>query len=65
VGAGVGDDEQSRLIILSQYTVQGGSDKSGILKIYFETHTAQLKIIRFIKVKKNLTERQIGNQFFQ
>jgi hypothetical protein len=28
-------------------SIQGGSDKSGILKIFFENHTAQLKIIRF------------------
>jgi hypothetical protein len=27
--------------------IQGGSDKSGILKIPLENHTAQLKIIRF------------------
>ncbi len=27
--------------------IQGGSDKSGILKIFLENHTAQLKIIRF------------------
>jgi hypothetical protein len=33
--------------ILRPITVQGGSDKSGILKIFFENQTAQLKIIRF------------------
>ncbi len=27
--------------------IQGGSDKSGLLKIFLENHTAQLKIIRF------------------
>jgi hypothetical protein len=27
--------------------IQGGSDKSGILKEFFKNHTAQLKIIRF------------------
>jgi hypothetical protein len=27
--------------------IKGGSDKSGILKILLENHTAQLKIIRF------------------
>ncbi len=27
--------------------LQGGSDKSGMLKIFLENHTAQLKIIRF------------------
>ncbi len=27
--------------------VQGGSDKSGIFKVFFKNHTAQLKIIRF------------------
>jgi hypothetical protein len=27
--------------------IQGGSDKSGIFKIFLENHTAQLKIIRF------------------
>jgi hypothetical protein len=30
-------------------TVQGGSDKSGILQICFQNGTAQLKIIRFSK----------------
>ncbi len=28
-------------------TIQGGSDKSGILKPVLQNHTAQLKIIRF------------------
>jgi hypothetical protein len=27
--------------------IQGGSDKSGILKIFLEIHTAELKTIRF------------------
>ncbi len=27
--------------------VQGGSDKSGIFKVFFKNPTAQLKIIRF------------------
>ncbi len=30
-----------------QLNVQGGSDKSGILKIFLENHAEQLKIIRF------------------
>jgi hypothetical protein len=29
------------------YKIQGGSDKSGILKIFLKNRTAQLKIIRF------------------
>jgi hypothetical protein len=29
------------------HTVQGGSDKSGILQIFFKNYTAQLKIIGF------------------
>ncbi len=34
-------------IIIVNCNIQGGSDKSGILKIFLENHTAQLKIIRF------------------
>jgi hypothetical protein len=34
-------------MVMYVHIVQGGSDKSGILKIILETHTAQLKIIRF------------------
>jgi hypothetical protein len=33
--------------------LQGGSDKSGILKIFLENLTAQLEINRFIKLKRN------------
>jgi hypothetical protein len=33
--------------LIPNLTVQGGSDKSGILKIFLENHTAQLKIIQF------------------
>jgi hypothetical protein len=33
--------------------IQGGSDKSGILKTVLQNHTAQLKIIRFYQNKKN------------
>jgi hypothetical protein len=29
------------------FNIQGGSDKSGILQIFFKNYTAQLKIIRF------------------
>jgi hypothetical protein len=35
-----------------QSGIQGGSDKSGILNLFLENHTAQLKIIRFYKTKK-------------
>jgi hypothetical protein len=35
------------LLSASAVDIQGGSDKSGILKIFVENHTAQLKIIRF------------------
>jgi hypothetical protein len=37
-------DRSLQLSICAE-TIQGGSDKSGILKIFLETHTAQLKII--------------------
>jgi hypothetical protein len=45
--------------------IQGGSDKSGILKILVENLTAQLKIIQFYKTKKQLTEGHIENQDIQ
>jgi hypothetical protein len=48
-----------------QYRIQGGSDKSGILKIFLETHTAQLKIIRFYKSKKKLAQGHIENEYIQ
>jgi hypothetical protein len=35
------------LFVIFLLYIQGGSDKSGILKIFLENHTAQLKIIRF------------------
>jgi hypothetical protein len=41
------------LPVLRIRDVQGGSDKSGILKIFLENHTAQLKSSEFIKLKKN------------
>jgi hypothetical protein len=50
---------------LQSHTVQGGSDKSGILKIFLENHTAQLKIIRFYKSKKKLAEGHIENEVIQ
>jgi hypothetical protein len=46
-------------------TVQGGSDKSGILKLFIENHTAQLKIIRFYNSKKKLAEGHIENEVIQ
>ncbi len=45
--------------------VQGGSDKSGILKTVLQNHTAQLKIIRFYWTKKRLPEEHIKNQVIQ
>ncbi len=45
--------------------IQGGSDKSGILKIFLENLTAQLKIIQFYKIKKQLIEGHIENQDIQ
>ncbi len=45
--------------------VQGGSDKSGILKIFSENNRAQLKIIRFYKSKKKLAEGHIENELIQ
>jgi hypothetical protein len=33
---------------------EGDSDKSGILKIFLENLTAQLKIIQFYKIKKTI-----------
>jgi hypothetical protein len=41
--------------------VQGGSDKSGILKVFFKNYTAQLKIIRFHQNKNTLAEEHIEN----
>jgi hypothetical protein len=46
-------------------SIQGGSDKSGILKVFLENLTAQLKIIRFYKTKKKLTGGCIENQDIQ
>ncbi len=43
--------------------VQGGSEKSGIFKIFLENPTAQRKISRFYKTKKKLTEGHIENQY--
>jgi hypothetical protein len=48
-----------------QTLLQGGSDKSGILKIFLENLTAQLKVIQFYKTKKQLTEARIENQDIQ
>jgi hypothetical protein len=45
--------------------IQGGSDKSGILKIFLEIHTAELKTIRFYWSKKIRAEGHIENQFMQ
>jgi hypothetical protein len=45
--------------------VQGGSDNSGILKTFFKNLTAQLKIVRFYKTKKQLTEVHIENRDIQ
>jgi hypothetical protein len=52
------------IVIMQVHTciVQGGSDNSGILKIFVENLTAQLKIIQFNKTKKQLTEGHIENQ---
>jgi hypothetical protein len=49
------------VVFLSPF-IQGGSDKSGILKLFLENLTAQLKIIRFYKTKKKLTDGCIENQ---
>jgi hypothetical protein len=49
----------------SRHDIQGGSDKSGILKIFLENLTAQLKVIQFYKTKKQLTEGRIENQDIQ
>jgi len=46
-------------------TVQGGSDKSGILPIYLKNYTAQLKIIRFNQNKNTVAEEQIENRIIQ
>jgi len=43
-------------------TIQGGSDKSGIFFFLLSNDTAQLKIIRFYKTKKQLTEVHIENR---
>jgi hypothetical protein len=43
------------------FTIQGGSDKSGILKIFYKNHIAQLNIIHFFKPKKRADEH-IENQ---
>jgi hypothetical protein len=40
------------LSVKNDVNVQGGSDKSGILKIFLENHSAQLKSSDFIEVKK-------------
>jgi hypothetical protein len=45
--------------------MQGGSDKSGILQIFLENLTAQLKVIQFYKTKKQRTEGHIENQEIQ
>jgi hypothetical protein len=48
-------DEQYRpfsYLQLGTQALQGGSDKSGILKSFLGNLTAQLKIIRFYKTKK-------------
>jgi hypothetical protein len=49
----------------SQIVLHGGSDKSGIFKIFFENPTAQRKIIRFYKTKKKLTGGYNENQDIQ
>jgi len=41
------NQEQSREMCKKTENIQGGSDKSGIVKVFFKNHTAQLKIIRF------------------
>jgi hypothetical protein len=46
-------------------SIQGGSDKSGILKIFLENLTEQLKIFRFYWSKKKLGEGHIENQDIQ
>jgi hypothetical protein len=51
--------------VVSPTGIQGGSDKSEILKIFLENLTAQRKIIRFYKTKKKLTEGHIENQDIQ
>ncbi len=55
----------SLLCIKFAFQVQGGSDKSGIIKIFLENLTAQLKIIQFYKIKKQFTEGHIENQDIQ
>ena len=45
--------------------IQGGSDKSGLLHLFLENLTAQLKIIRFYKTKKKFTYGHIENQYIQ
>jgi hypothetical protein len=53
------------LSINSFFYIQGGSDKSGILQIFFKNYTAQLKIIRFHENKNTSAEEHIENRIIQ
>jgi hypothetical protein len=45
--------------------VQGGSDKSGILILFFLNDTSHLKTIRFYPIKNRLAEKHTENPFIQ
>jgi hypothetical protein len=56
---------RNRPAVSFTFDLQGGSDKSGILKIFLENHTAQRKIIRFYLSKKKFADGHIEYQFMQ